>query len=74
MKMSEVTKTMNYMNADTYQTLFDIILQNGEEIKGETMTSQEQGKKIQEAKSRAWARRRARWSAWKAEQAKKNQK
>ena len=69
MKMSEVTKTMNYMNADTYQTLFDIILQNGEE-----MTSQEQGKKIQKATARKWARRQAHWSAGKAEQAKKNQK
>tara|TARA_Y100001973_G_scaffold79587_1_gene117006 strand:+ start:140 stop:259 length:120 start_codon:yes stop_codon:yes gene_type:complete len=38
------------------------------------MTSQEQGKKIQEATARKWERRKARWSAWKAEQAKKNQK
>ena len=38
------------------------------------MTSQEQGKKIQEATARKWARRQARWSAWKAEQAKKQEK
>ena len=38
------------------------------------MTSQEQGKKIQAATAQKWARRQARWSAWKAEQAKKNQK
>ena len=35
------------------------------------MTSQEQGKKIQEATARKWARRQARWAAWKVQQAKK---
>ena len=33
------------------------------------MTSQEQGKKIKEATARKWARRRARWAAWKVKQA-----
>ena len=33
------------------------------------MTSQEQSKKIQEATARKWARRRARWAAWKVKQA-----
>ena len=35
------------------------------------MTSQEQGKKIKEATASKWARRQARWAAWKAQQAKK---
>jgi len=33
------------------------------------MTSQEQGKKIKEATARKWARRQARWAAWKVKQA-----
>ena len=35
------------------------------------MTSQEQSIKIQEATAQKWAARKARWAAWKAEQAKK---
>ncbi len=35
------------------------------------MTSQEQAIKTKETTARKWARRQARWAAWKAEQAKK---
>jgi hypothetical protein len=35
------------------------------------MTSQEQAIKIKETAARKWARRQARWAAWKAKQAKK---
>lgn len=37
------------------------------------MTSQELAKKIKEANAVKWERRRARWAAWKAEQAKKKE-
>jgi len=38
------------------------------------MTSQEQATKAKEATARKWARRQARWAAWKAEQAKKQER